>query len=51
MFIIIYSNSVIDIYTIKAYSLEHEQCYNIIVVGKEKHIYILRSFIDTHLIL
>ena len=36
MFIAIYSkysNSDIDPYTIKAYSLEHKQCYNI-VIGK-----------------
>ena len=41
-FIIIYSNSAIDLYTIKAYSLEHTQCYNI-VIGKEKYIYILQQ--------
>ena len=39
----IYSNSVIDPYTIRAYSLEqHKQCYNI-VIGKEKYIYILQQ--------
>ena len=38
----IYSNSVIDPYSIKAYSLEHKQCYNI-VIGKEKYIYILQQ--------
>ena len=27
-FIIIYSNSAVDLYAIKAYSLEHKQCYN-----------------------
>ena len=32
-FVIIYSDSIIDPYTIKAYSLEHKQCYNI-VIGK-----------------
>ena len=31
-----------DPYTIKAYSLEHKQCYNI-VIGKEKNIYILQQ--------
>ena len=36
-----YSNSVIDLYTIKACSLEHKQCYNI-VIGEEKYIYILQ---------
>ena len=36
------SKSTIDPYTIKAYSLEHEQCYNI-VIGKEKYIYILEQ--------
>ena len=39
MFIIIYSNRAIDLYTIKVYSLEHKQCYNI-VIGKEKHIFL-----------
>ena len=34
------SNSAIDPYTIRAYSLEHKQYYNI-VIGKEKCIYIL----------
>ena len=39
---IIYSNnSAIDPYTIKAYSLEHKQCYNI-VIDEEKYIYILQ---------
>ena len=37
-----YSNSAIDPYTIRAYRLEHKQCYNI-VIGKEKYIiYILQ---------
>ena len=36
---IISSNSAIDLYTIKAYSLEHnKQCYNNIVIGKKKYI-------------
>ena len=40
---IIYSNSALDPYTIKVYSsLEHKQCYNIII-GKEKYIYILQQ--------
>ena len=37
----IYSNSAIDLYSIKAYNLEHKQCYNI-VIGKEKYVYILQ---------
>ena len=36
----IYSNSAIDLYTIRAYSLEHKKCYNNVVIGKEKYIYI-----------
>ena len=31
-FIIIYSNSAIDPYTIRTYSLEHKLCYNIVIV-------------------
>ena len=38
----IYSNSAIDLYSIKAYNLEHKQRYNI-VIGKEKYIYILQQ--------
>ena len=34
-FIIIYSNSAMDPYTMRACSLEHKQCYNI-VIGKEQ---------------
>ena len=34
----IYSNSAIDPYTVKAYSLEHKQCYDV-VIDKEKYIY------------
>ena len=33
-FLVIYSNTAIDLYTIKVYSLEYKNCYNI-VVGKE----------------
>ena len=33
--------SAIDIYTIKASSLDHRQCYNI-VINKEKYAYILQ---------
>ena len=38
----VFSNSTIDLYTIKVYSLEHKQCYNI-VIGKEKYSYILQQ--------
>ena len=31
------SNSAIDLYTIKAYSLEHKQCYNIVIGKREIH--------------
>ena len=44
MFIIICRNNKIvcvDLYTLKVYSLEHKQCYNI-VNGEEKYIYILQ---------
>ena len=35
----IYSNvSAIDLYTVKAFSLAHGKCYNI-VIGKEKYIF------------
>ena len=37
----IYNNSVIDLYTIKAYTLEHKKRYNI-VIGEEKYIYLLQ---------
>ena len=31
-----YSESAIDLYTVKAFSLEHKQCYNIVeVIGKK----------------
>ena len=36
-----YSNSAIDPYTIRPYSLEHNQCYNV-VIGEDKYIYISR---------
>ena len=39
---IIYNNSAIDSYTIKAYSLEHKKRYNI-VICEEKYIYVLRE--------
>ena len=43
--IIIYnSNSAIDPYTIRALSLEHKQCYNNIVICKDKYIYILQLY-------
>ena len=36
------SNSAIDPFSIEAtYSLEHKQCYNI-VIGKERYVYILQ---------
>ena len=38
----IYKNSAIDPYTVKAYSLEHKKRYNI-VIGKEKCIYGLQQ--------
>ena len=42
--IIIYSSySAIDPYTIRALSLEHKQCYNNIVIGKNKYMYILQQ--------
>ena len=41
-FIIIYSNSIIDPHTTRAFSLEHKKCYNI-VIGKEAYIYIYKS--------
>ena len=35
----IYSNiSAIDLYTVKAFSLAHRKCYNI-VIGKEKYMF------------
>ena len=37
-YITMYSKSAID-----PYSLEHKQCYNNIVIGKEKYIYILQQ--------
>ena len=46
-FIIIYSNSAIDPYTVRSYSLEHKQYHNI-VIGKEKYIYILYIRPDDH---
>ena len=39
--IIIYRNSAIEPYTIRASSLEHKRCNNI-AIGKEKYIYILQ---------
>ena len=50
MFIIIllYSNiSVTDPYTMRAYSLEHKQCYNI-VIGDEKYVYISTTSAQGH---
>ena len=41
-FIIIYSSSGNDLYTMKVHSLEHNQCYNI-VIGKEKYVYIIQQ--------
>ena len=48
-FIIIYSNSAIDPYTIRAYSLEHKQCYNI-VIDKGKYIRILQQGRREHIV-
>ena len=39
--IILYRNSAINPYTIRAHSLEHKKCYNI-VIGKDKYIYVLQ---------
>ena len=44
--IIIYiNNSAIDPCTVRAYHLEHKQCYNIAIIGNEKYIYILGRFL------
>ena len=48
MFTIVYSNiSVIDPYTKRANSLEHKQCYNI-VIGDEKYMYISTTSAQGH---
>ena len=42
-FIIIYSDSAIDLYTMRAYSLEHKQCYNFVTAGTEKNLTFYKS--------
>ena len=42
-------NSAINPYTIRAYSLQHKQYYNI-VTGKEEHIYILQQVLSDTLL-
>ena len=41
-FMVIYSNTAIDLYILHVYSLEYKKCYNILV-GKEKYIYIVQQ--------
>ena len=43
IFIIIYNNSAIDIYTIRAYSLQHKRCYNIVIGKREIHLHFTTS--------
>ena len=40
------SNSAIDPYTIRAYSLKHKKCYNI-VIGEKKYIYFYNISVGT----